>query len=132
MAIAEGKQFQFDPPERIRVDFLEAFPYDGQRQLVTYETKEFSCVCPFSGLPDFGTFIMQYIPNGQCVELKSLKYYLVSYRQIGIYQEAATSRLHEDLNRLLTPHYLKITMIYNTRGGIDATTVVETGSNTLN
>ena len=128
MAIAEGKTFQFEAPEKIRTDYLEAFEYPGKRQLVTYSTKEFSCVCPFSGLPDFGELIIQYVPKGLCVELKSLKYYLVSYRSIGIYQEAATDRLHTDLAQLLSPHYLKITTIYNTRGGIDATCSIETGS----
>ena len=128
MAIAEGRVFTFDTEEKIQTQFLESFPYTGNKQLVKYETDEFSCVCPFSGLPDFGKLIIDYVPNEVCVELKSLKYYIVSYRNIGIYQEAATNRLFDDLYKILNPHYLKITTIYNTRGGIDATCEIEKGT----
>ncbi|MGE4170377.1 MAG: preQ(1) synthase [Candidatus Margulisiibacteriota bacterium] len=128
MAIAEGRVFAFDDPTAIRTDFLEAFAYEGERQTIAYETAEFSCVCPFSGLPDFGVLKIEYVPEAVCVELKSLKYYLISYRNVGIYQEAATSRLFTDLWACLAPRYLKITTVYNTRGGIDATCVVERGT----
>jgi 7-cyano-7-deazaguanine reductase len=128
MAVAEGKLFKFDPPQNIRTDFLEAFPYEGEKQYITYETKEFSAVCPFSGLPDIAKVIIEYIPAAQCLELKSLKYYLISYRNVGIYQEAVTSKLCTDLYQVIAPQYLKITTIYNTRGGIDATCVCEKGT----
>ena len=131
MAKAEGRIFEFDPESAIRTDFLETFPYPGARQLIVYETPEFSCVCPFSGLPDFGQFWMEYIPDKQCIELKSLKYYLISYRNVGIYQEAATDRLFKDLYEILRPHYLKVVTTYNTRGGINATCTLEKGQRTL-
>ena len=127
MAIAEGRSFSFESEEAIRVDFLEVFPYEGAAQLITYETREFSCVCPFSGLPDYGRLVIQYRPGPYCVELKSLKYYLTSYRSVGIYQEAATNRLFQDMLALLQPDYLRIETQYNTRGGIDATCVIEHG-----
>jgi 7-cyano-7-deazaguanine reductase len=127
MAIAEGRVFDFVDDSGIKTDFLESFLYDGARQLVKYESAEFSCVCPFSGLPDFGKLSIEYIPDKLCVELKSLKYYLISYRNVGIYQEKATHRLFEDLYQVLKPHYLKLTTIYNTRGGIDATCLMEKG-----
>ena len=130
MAIAEGKIFQFDEPDQIRTDFLESFPYEGATQNIVYETTEFSCVCPFSGLPDFGTLIITYIPEKLCVELKSLKYYLVSWRNIGIYQEAATNRLFQDLNTCLKPKELVIKTIYNTRGGIDSTCEIKLSEQT--
>ncbi len=127
MPIAEGREFSFETVSAIRTDFLEAFSDDGAKQYITYKTTEFSCVCPFSGLPDFGLLQIDYIPDKLCVELKSLKYYLVSYRNIGIYQEAATDRLFSDLYDCLKPHYLKIITTYNTRGGIDATCKIEKG-----
>ena len=127
MAIAQGKEFSFQPESEIRTDFLEPFLYQGETQLITYTTNEFSAVCPFSGLPDYGVFTMEYIPKEQCIELKSLKYYLTSFRNVGIYQEAATNRLFQDIYPLLDPQYLKVTTIYNTRGGIDTTCVIEKG-----
>lgn len=127
MAQAEGKVLNFVDESHIDVQVLETFPYEGRRQLVEYKTTEFSAVCPFSGLPDVGTLLLEYIPHEKIVELKSLKYYLVSYRNVGIYQEHVTNRLFDDLWALLIPHYLKITTIYNTRGGIDTTCTIEEG-----
>ncbi|MFA5879356.1 MAG: preQ(1) synthase [Candidatus Margulisiibacteriota bacterium] len=123
---AEGKCFEFQPESEIRHDFLEIFPYIGEKQKITYETKEFSAVCPFSGLPDIAYIKIEYIPDKSCLELKSLKYYFVSYRNVGIYQEAVTNRVFKDIKNMLQPKYLKITTIYNTRGGIDATCEIET------
>jgi 7-cyano-7-deazaguanine reductase len=127
MATAEGLSLPFESESAIRVDFLETFPYEGARQRVRYETTEWSCVCPFSGLPDYGKLIIDYIPGDRIVELKSLKYYIVSYRNIGIYQEPVTNRLFQDLKKLLAPQYLRIETIYNTRGGIDTTCMIEEG-----
>lgn len=121
MPKAEGLTLEFEPEEKIQSNLLETFPYEGKPQTIVYETKEFSAVCPFSGLPDYGIFKMTYIPNTKIVELKSLKYYLISYRNVGIYQEHATNKLYQDLSTLLQPKSLKITTIYNTRGGIDTT-----------
>ena len=127
MAKAEGKRFPFDPPEKIRTDFLETFPYKGEKQLVEYTTHEFSAVCPFSGLPDYATLTVRYIPRNKCLELKSYKYYIVSFRNIGIYQEAATDKIFKDLKKALNPHYLFVETIYNTRGGIDSKCIIEWG-----
>lgn len=127
MAIAEGLSLSFESESAIRVDFLETFPYEGARQRVRYETSEWSCVCPFSGLPDYGRLVIDYIPGDRIVELKSLKYYIVSYRNVGIYQEPVTNRLFQDLKTLLAPQYLRVETIYNTRGGIDTTCVIEEG-----
>lgn len=127
MPIAEGRAFPFESVDHIRTDFLETFPYAGVRQYITYDTKEFSAVCPFSGLPDIARIAIEYIPNNMCLELKSLKYYYLSFRNVGIYQEAVTDRVFKDLYAVLSPTYLKVTTIYNTRGGIDATCVCERG-----
>lgn len=128
MAIAEGKIFKFDDESKIRSDFLEKFKYNGLKQYITYKTKEFSAVCPFSGLPDIAKLYITYIPDKYCLELKALKYYLISFRNVGIYQEAVTNKLFNDIYQVLKPKYLKITTIYNTRGGIDARCCIEEGS----
>jgi len=124
MAKAEGKVLEFLNPDKIDIDVLEVFPYEGPPQKVIYQTKEFSAVCPFSGLPDFGDLTIEYYPKAKCVELKSLKYYLLSYRNVGIYQEEATVRLFNDIFKLLDPQKMVLRLIYQTRGGIDTTTEI--------
>jgi len=124
MAIAEGRTVPFTGPEAIDVAVLETFPYEGPDQEIITETREFSAVCPYSGLPDFALLRIAYVPSNSCVELKSLKYYITSYRSVGIFQEHATARLAEDLFRLLTPQKLAVTTVYNTRGGFDTTCTV--------
>ena len=121
MPVAEGLTLEFNDETAVRVDLLETFPYDGNPQKINYTTTEFSAVCPFSGLPDYGKLIIDYEPNNKIVELKSLKYYITSYRNVGIYQEHVTNRIFDDLKQLLEPNALTITTIYNTRGGIDTT-----------
>ncbi|HEV8197770.1 MAG TPA: hypothetical protein VGP87_14080, partial [Gemmatimonadales bacterium] len=91
MAIAEGRTLAFVGPEHIEVGVLESFPYDGPEQEIITETGEFTAVCPYSGLPDFARLTITYVPAGKCVELKSLKYYITSYRAVGIFQEHATA-----------------------------------------
>jgi len=125
MAVAEGRQFQFEGEEKILTNVLETFAFVG-RQKIHIRTDEFSAVCPFSGLPDIATIKIDYIPKGKCLELKSFKYYLVSFRNVGIYQEAVTERIFEDLkNALNFPDELRVETEYNTRGGIDVTCVKE-------
>lgn len=128
MPKAEGLTLPFETPEKVRKDFLETFPYQGEKQYITYETEEFSAVCPFSGLPDYGKIIIEYIPEIKIVELKSLKYYIFSYRNIGIYQEDMTNLVFQHLYSVIDPKYIKITTIYNTRGGINTTCVIEKGN----
>ncbi|HSR14949.1 MAG TPA: preQ(1) synthase [Gemmatimonadales bacterium] len=121
MALAEGRTVPFTGPEAIDVAVLETFPYDGPDQEIVTETSEFSAVCPYSGLPDFARLAITYVPAGRCVELKSLKYYVTSYRSVGIYQEHATARIAEDLYRLLEPKRLVVRTVYNVRGGFETT-----------
>jgi 7-cyano-7-deazaguanine reductase len=121
MATAEGKTIPFVGPEHIDAGVLETFEYAGPAQIIVTETDEFSAVCPYSGLPDFARLTIRYTPNRKCVELKSLKYYVISYRNVGIFQEHATARLAEDLFRLLAPQSLTVSTIYNVRGGFETT-----------
>lgn len=121
MAIAEGRSVPFTGPEAIDAAVLETFPYAGPEQEIVTETREFSAVCPYSGLPDFATLTIRYVPADRCVELKSLKYYVVSFRNVGIFQEHATARIAEDLFRLLQPRRMVVTTLYNVRGGFETT-----------
>ena len=81
-------------------------------------------MCPYSGLPDFATLRITYVPSDRCIELKSLKYYITSYRNVGIFQEHATAKIAEDLFQVLHPIRLTVATIYNTRGGLDTTCTV--------
>jgi 7-cyano-7-deazaguanine reductase len=125
MPEAEGRVFEFLGVDSIRSDFLETIDYKGLSQEITYETDEFCAVCPFSGLPDIGSVSIVYVPDKKLVELKSLKYYFVSFRNVGIYQEAVTDRFYQDLFRLLEPKRLVIKTVYNIRGGILSTCVMD-------
>jgi 7-cyano-7-deazaguanine reductase len=121
MAIAEGRTVPFTGPEEIDVAVLETFPYEGPDQQIVTETREFSAVCPYSGLPDYATLRVAYVPSDRCIELKSLKYYVTSYRSVGIFQEHATARIAQDLWKTLEPKTLSVTTVYNIRGGFDTT-----------
>ncbi len=127
MAKAEGRTYGFETESRIDTKALETIKYTGEKQLVEYKTREFSAVCPFSGLPDYAEVIIRYVPKSAIVELKSLKYYFVSFRNVGIYQEKATDRIFKDIKKLLKPGYLYVETVYNTRGGIDSKCIMEAG-----
>src|ERR1051325_9068610 len=97
MATAEGRTIPFAGPEAIDAAVLETFEYSGPDQEIVTETNEFSAVCPYSGLPDYAKLTIRYMPSDRCVELKSLKFYVTSFRNVGIFQEHATARIAEDL-----------------------------------
>lgn len=129
MVQAEGRVFDFLSTDTIDPEILETFPYEypEREAMVEIETDEWSCVCPFSGLPDYGVLRIRYVPSDVCIELKSLKYYLVSYRQVGIYQEHAANRLLEDLLQCCRPHWMEVFLDYRLRGGIHTIVRVEHG-----
>jgi 7-cyano-7-deazaguanine reductase len=113
---------RFDIQQEDAIDFavLEIIPfeYPGSATEIVYETDEFTHVCPWSGLPDFARLVIRYLPDCSLVELKSLKYYLTSYRNVGILQEHAVNRLLQDLVRLLQPMSIIVEAEYKERGGI--------------
>ena len=118
MAKAEGKIFNFEDESKIDPNYHETFDFNSPNQYIKTETNEFSAVCPFSGLPDLAKIKIEYFPTGgKCVELKSLKYYFISFRNVGIYQEAVTKRIYNDLSSILQTEKIQITSIYNIRGG---------------
>lgn len=120
MVEAEGRVFEFQSEEAITPDVLETFPYEypEREALVEIDTDEWSCVCPFSGLPDFGTLTVRYLPASACIELKSLKYYLTSFRNVGIYQEHAVNRVLDDLVACCRPRWMEVELDYRLRGGL--------------
>lgn len=115
-----SRRFDIQNEEAIDTDVLEAIPfeYPGSAGDVIYETSEFTMVCPWTGLPDFGKLVIRYTPAQRLVELKSLKYYLTSYRNVGILQEHAVHRILQDLVNLLQPVEMTVEADYNERGGL--------------
>lgn len=97
--------------------------YPDKEYTITSTTSEFTCVCPKTGLPDFATLTISYMPNKDCIELKSFKEYLLAYRELGIFHEHVVNKLLEDLVKACKPRQMSITGIFNNRGGI--TTTVE-------
>ena len=99
---------------------LDTFPYEfvGTDTAVDITSDEFTAVCPWSGLPDFGTVTIRYLPKAKILELRSLKYYLLSFRSVGIYQEHAVNRIADDLVRAVAPKWMEVTLDYKIRGGI--------------
>ncbi len=130
MVEAEGRRFPFDPPEVLQPEVLETFPYEyvGRDIVVTIETDEFTAVCPFSGLPDFGSLVVRYVPTDVCVELKSFKYYLHGFRNVGIYQEHAVNRILDDLVACCRPSWMEVVLDYRIRGGIHTVVTAEHGT----
>lgn len=86
---------------------------------------EFTCLCPKTGQPDFATFELEYVPDERCVELKSLKLYLWSFRDRGAFHEAVTNQIADDLARATEPRFLRLTGKFNVRGGIYTSVIVE-------
>jgi len=89
------------------------------------EIPEFTCLCPKTGQPDFATLFLDYVPDRLCVELKSLKLYVWSYRDEGAFHEAVTNRILDDLVQATRPRFMRLTARFNVRGGIFTTVVAE-------
>ncbi len=115
-----SRRFDIQQEDAIDVTVLEAIPfnYPDSATEVVYETEEFTCVCPWSGLPDFARLVIRYVPARSLIELKSLKYYLTSYRNVGILQEHAVNRILRDLVQLVQPVSMTVEADYRERGGI--------------
>lgn len=93
-------------------------PRPGRGYEITFSTDEFTCICPMTGQPDFATIRISYVPDVTCVELKSLKLYLWSFRNEGAFHEAVTNQILDDLVRLLAPKRMEVTGDFKVRGGI--------------
>jgi 7-cyano-7-deazaguanine reductase len=115
------------PDEAREVLRREAFPAPDV-QLVTLEATEFTSICPRTGQPDFGTVTVEYVPAGRCLESKSLKYYLWSYRDEGAFCETLAGRIAEDVVFAVEPRFVRVQVSQNVRGGIAIVAVAERGS----
>jgi 7-cyano-7-deazaguanine reductase len=102
---------------------IETFPNQFPDYEIKVEYPEFTSVCPKTGLPDFGTITIRYIPNKYCLELKSLKMYLLGYRDLGIFYENAVNRILKDIVKTCQPMKAVVTGEFNPRGGL--TSIVE-------
>jgi 7-cyano-7-deazaguanine reductase len=118
------RRYDVQDASTIEAAALETFPYEfpGKEIVVAITTDEFTAVCPWSGLPDFGSVRVEYIPSRTVIELRSFKYYLLSYRGVGIYQEHVVNRVLEDLVACCNPTWMKVTVDYRIRGGIHTVT----------
>ncbi len=106
---------------------LETFPNPNSARDYTIRIKvpEFTCLCPKTGQPDFATLFIDYVPDALCVELKSLKLYMWSFREEGGFHEALTNQILDDLVAAVSPRFMRITAEFNVRGGIYTTVVAE-------
>jgi 7-cyano-7-deazaguanine reductase len=106
---------------------LEVFPNPAPERdySIRMSIPEFSCLCPKTGQPDFATLELEYVPNERCVELKSLKLYIWSFRNRGAFHEAITNQILQDLVAATAPRYMRLLAKFNVRGGIYTTVVAE-------
>ena len=106
---------------------IETFPNPVPERdyTIRIDVPEFTCLCPKTGQPDFATFEIEYIPDSSCIELKSLKLYMWSYREEGAFHEAVTNTILSDLAKACEPRFMRVRGIFNVRGGIYTTVVVE-------
>jgi 7-cyano-7-deazaguanine reductase len=128
---ALNKTLPFEGEEAIDSACLECFDYEyadkpvgGDMEIVT-STDEFTSVCPFSGLPDFAQLTVTYVPHKKCIELRSWKYYLMSYRNVGIWYEHLVNRILEDLVAVCEPKRMKVEVACNPRGGLSSVVTSE-------
>lgn len=106
---------------KARLPSLDVFENQYRGYTIKIEMPEFTSICPKTGLPDFGTLTLEYLPARLCVELKSLKYYILAYRNLGIFYENAVNRVLDDVARAVRPVRATVTGEFNTRGGMRST-----------
>jgi 7-cyano-7-deazaguanine reductase len=110
-------------PHNILVTFPN--PNTARDYLIHMQIPEFTCLCPMTGQPDFATIVLDYIADRKCVELKSLKLYIWSFRNEGAFHEAVTNRVLDDLVKLLSPRFMRVTARFFVRGGIFTTVIAQ-------
>jgi 7-cyano-7-deazaguanine reductase len=116
-------------PENIEnsASLLEVFsnPNPGRDYAIRINIPEFTCLCPKTGQPDFATLNLEYVPDERCIELKSLKLYVWSFRNTGAFHEAVTNRILDDLTSAAQPRFMRLGALFNVRGGIETAVVAE-------
>lgn len=128
-------RYKMENPDIVKIDILEPieYQYHDKRDIhITIKQPEFTSLCPMTGYPDVGSIIITYKPNKKIIELKSLKFYLLQYRNVGIFYEHVTNRILDDLSSVLKPRWMEITGDFTPRGGITTrVTVVYEGENDI-
>jgi 7-cyano-7-deazaguanine reductase len=113
--------YKIESPDTVKSTVLEPMDYKYRQKRdidIEIEQPEFTSVCPMTGLPDFGCIIIRYVPDKKIIELKSLKYYLLQYRNVGIFYEHVVNRILDDLAAVLKPKRMEVTGEFTARGGI--------------
>ena len=100
-------------------------PQSDRDYTIRMSVPEFTCLCPRTGQPDFATLLIEYVPDHACVELKSLKLYIGSYRDQGAFHETVTNRILDDLRRAVEPRFMRVAADFNVRGGIHTHVIAE-------
>ena len=123
------RRYDAEDTGAIDVEVLEtvAYEYPGKDIVINIDTDEFTAVCPYSGLPDFATLRIDYVPRSLLLELRAVKYYLISYRNVGIFQEHAVNRILKDLVDCCKPKWMQVTADYKIRGGVHSVASLEWG-----
>jgi len=112
-------KFTIEGPDKVKTDVLVPMEYQYQRDIdIVIQQPEYTSVCPMTGLPDVGCITITYRPHNKIVELKSLKFYLLQYRNVGIFYEHVVNRILEDLVTVLEPKHMEVTGDFTARGGI--------------
>ena len=125
-SLYEGLQ---DKVRRLKTPALETWKnqYPDRDYVIKIDIPEFTCICPKTGLPDFATIVIRYTPDRLCIELKSLKYYTIFYRDVGIFNENVVNKMLDDAVGAFKPRWMEITGEFNARGGIKTTVSAEYG-----
>ncbi|MBF0429753.1 MAG: NADPH-dependent 7-cyano-7-deazaguanine reductase QueF [Fibrobacteria bacterium] len=116
----EGLQHHIPELKTPSIDTWE-FQYPESQTSITVSIPEFTCICPKTGLPDFATLFIEYVPFEHCLELKSLKEYMFSYRDVGVFHEHVVNKVLDDCVKACKPRKMEIKGVFNMRGGIQTT-----------
>ena len=120
--------YNIKTPDTVKIDLLTIIDYEYKKVRdidITIQQPEFTSVCPMTGLPDFGCITIRYIPNNKIVELKSLKFYMLQYRNVGIFYEHVVNNILNDLVEVLNPKWMEVAGNFTSRGGITTKVAVE-------
>ena len=119
----QGLDIRSTPREEMKLHPLDTFPYEfvGKEIKIKFEIPEFTCICPFSDFPDFATIRLEYVPKERCVELKSLKLYINSFREVKVFHEHVINLILEDFVNACDPLSVEIEGDFNVRGNIKTT-----------
>jgi len=120
--------YNIKTPDTVKIDLLTIIDYEYKKVRdidITIQQPEFTSVCPMTGLPDFGCITIRYIPNNKIVELKSLKFYMLQYRNVGIFYEHVVNNILNDLVEVLNPKWMEVAGNFTSRGGITTKVTVE-------